>query len=299
MNFEMGDEMVGESDRDTAAEDVAGDAGEAAAGNDEPQVRRRPWFAVANQKGGVGKTATVLGLSSAIIARGGRVLLVDADQQGNLTDGLGVELRSDQMTTYDLLRDTRDGVAADVVVASPWEGVDIIPADDQLANVEADGSPDLVFRMLAAFDGLDTSAYDAVLFDCPPNLGRALYSVLVACDRVLAVTEPALDSVKGVQKLDRTVETIARRANQALVLEKIIISRRKTQPKEHQERERELRDFYGDKVAKTVIPELAARQDAHSEQAPIHAYSRSKFRTLQRAYSDLLDELPITIGVPA
>ena len=255
-------------------------------------------MAFANQKGGVGKTATALGLASAIVELGGQVLLVDADQQGNLTSGLGIELTEGQLTTFDMLRETREGVAADVVVASPWEGVDVIPADDQLAAIEVDGSSDLVFRMQAAFEGLDISAYSAVIFDCPPNLGRVLYSVLIAADGVVAITEPTIDGVRGVGRLDQTIKSVAKRGNPKLVLDKIVGNRRRN-AKEHQWREAELRQAYGDVVATTVIPELAARQDAHSEQVPIHKFSRGKARTLQGAYRDLLHELPLTIGALA
>lgn len=254
--------------------------------------------AFANQKGGVGKTATALGLASAIVQRGGQVLLVDADQQGNMTSGLGIELDEGQPTTFDMLRETREGVAAEVVVASPWEGVDIIPADDQLAAIEVDGSSDLVFRMQAAFEGLDTSAYTAVFFDCPPNLGRVLYSVLIAVDGVAAITEPTIDGVRGVGRLDQTIKAVAKRGNPQLVLDKIIVNRRRS-TKEHEWREAELRQAYGDAVARTVIPELTARQDAHSEQVPIHKFARGKARTLQWAYLDLLDELPLAEGAMA
>ena len=252
-------------------------------------------IALANQQGGVGKTATARGLASAIVERGGQVLLVDADQQGNLTSGLGIELAAGQATTYDMLRETREGVAAEVVVASPWDGVDIIPADDQLAAIEVDGSSDLVFRMQAAFEGLDISPYTAVIFDCPPNLGRVLYSVLIAADGVVAITEPTIDGVRGVGRLDQTIKGVAKRGNPKLVLDKIVINRRRN-TKEHQWREAELREAYSDTVARTVIPELAARQDAHSEQVPIHQFSRGRARTLQGAYTDLLAELPLTIG---
>lgn len=255
-------------------------------------------IAVANQKGGVGKTATLLGLASAIVARGGQVLVVDADQQANLTTGLGVEVEPGQLTTHYLLSETREGAAADVVVASAWEGVDLIPADDQLADIEANGANDLVFRMEAAFEGLDTSAYAAVLFDCPPNLGRALYSVLIAADSVIAVTEPVSDSVRGVGRLDETVRQVARRGNPRLVMDKIVINRWRGH-NEHKMREAELRDAFGDLVANTKIPELAARQDAHSAQTAIHQFRGGKSLSLQLAYDDLLDELAIPIGAPA
>jgi chromosome partitioning protein len=220
------------------------------------------------------------------------------DQQGNLTTGLGVEVEPGQPTTYDLLSQTKVGAAADVVIASPWEGVDLIPADDQLAAVEVSSANDLVFRMEAAFEGLDTSAYTAVLFDCPPNLGRALYSVLIAADAVVAVTEPAYDSVRGVGRLEETVRGVARRGNPRLVIDKIVINRWRGH-NEHRVRETELRNAFGDLVARTMIPELAARQDAHSAQTAIHQFRGGRAMTLQLAYDELLTELPIQLGAPA
>lgn len=255
-------------------------------------------IAVANQKGGVGKTATLLGLASAITHQGGQVLVVDVDQQGNLTRGLGCEIQPGQFTTYDLLAETREGGAADVVVAAPWAGVDLIPADDQLAAIEVSSANDLVFRMEAAFEGLDLSAYAAVLFDCPPNLGRALYSVLIAADGVLAVTEPMIDSVTGVGRLDETVRGVARRGNPRLVIDKIVINRWRG-VNEHRARETELREVFGPLVATTKIPELVARQDAHSARTPIHDWRGGRALSLQVAYDDLLTELAIEIGVPA
>lgn len=255
-------------------------------------------IAIANQKGGVGKTATLLGLASAITNRGGQVLVVDADQQGNLTRGLGVDLDPGQPTTYTLLAETRVGGAADVVIASPWAGVDIIPADDQLAAIEGSSANDLVFRMEAAFEGLDLSPYTAILFDCPPNLGHALYSVLIAADGVLAVTEPMIDSVSGVGKLDETLQGVARRGNPRLVMDKIVINRWRG-ANEHRAREAELREVFGDLVANTKIPELVARQDAHSARTPIHQFRGGKAMSLRVAYDDLLDELPIQIGAHA
>jgi chromosome partitioning protein len=133
-------------------------------------------IALGNQKGGVGKTASTLGLASAITAVGGKVLVVDMDQQGNTTGGLGVTLEEGMMTAYHLMNQTREGIAAEAIIATPWDGVDLIPADEELGKIESDGSNDLVFRLDVAFEGLDLSPYDAVLFDCPPNMGKVLFA---------------------------------------------------------------------------------------------------------------------------
>lgn len=265
---------------------------------DERSAMQPRKIALGNQKGGVGKTASTLGLASAITAVGGKVLIVDMDQQGNTTGGLGVTLEEGMLTAYHLMNETREGIAAEAIIATPWDGVDLIPADEELGKIESDGSNDLVFRLDVAFEGLDLSPYDAVLFDCPPNMGKVLFAVLIAADGVVAITEPTIDSVGGVQKLEETIDTVRKRANPKLEFDKIVISRKRSTG-EHEFRESELRETYGALVAKTSIPELAARQDAHSNRTPIHQFKGGKALTLQLAYSDLLAELPIVIGAPA
>lgn len=257
---------------------------------EEQELTRK--LALCNQKGGVGKTATTLGLASALSHQGRDVLVVDVDPQGNSTTGLGVELTETMMTTFDLMNRTVAGAAADAVIATPWNKVDLIPSNEALANIESDGANDLIFRLDIAFEGLDLSPYDAVLFDCPPSLGKLLFAVLCAADGVIAVTEPTIDSVRGIENLQETIRNVQRRPNPNLVLEKLVLSR-KRKTGEHQFRERELRDTYGDLVAKTSIPELTARQDAHSSHTPIHSFTGGKALALQVAYTDLLAELAL------
>jgi len=251
-------------------------------------------LALCNQKGGVGKTATTLGLASALSAQGRNVLIVDVDPQGNSTTGLGVEITDGMMTTFDLMNRTASGSAADAVIATPWDRVDLIPSNEALANIESDGANDLIFRLDIAFEGLDLSPYDAVLFDCPPSLGKLLFAVLCAVDGVIAVTEPTIDSVRGIENLQETIRNVQRRPNPRLVMEKIVLSRKRATG-EHQFRERELHSTYGELVAKTAIPELTARQDAHSTHTPIHKFTGGKALALQVAYTDLLSELAIDI----
>lgn len=249
-------------------------------------------IAIANQKGGVGKTATVLGLASALSDLQKQVLVVDMDPQGNATTGLGVQVEQDMLTTYNLMAKTSAGAAVDAVIATPWRGVDLIPANEDLANIESDGSNDLIFRLDIAFEGLDLSPYTAVLFDCPPSLGKLLFAVLCAADGVIAVTEPTIDSLRGVANLEETIQNVKRRPNPDLSFDKIVLSRKRITG-EHIYREKELRSTYGELVARTGIPELAARQDAHSAHTAIHRFSGGKSIALQIAYTDLLGELSI------
>lgn len=265
-------------------------------------VRALRWIACANQKGGVGKTALTLGLASALIAKGMRVLLVDCDPQGNATTGVGVIVQDDQKTMYNLLAESVPGSAASAIVPSAWRNLDIIPATMALANSETDGANDLVFRLDVAFQGVDLSAYDAILFDCPPSLGKILFSVLMLDGiEVIAVTEPTVDSVKGVENLSDTMRKVQARPNPTLKFRSIVISQRRNTG-EHNFREAELRSYWGTLgnasglVARTVIPALAARQDAHSSRKPIHEFRGGNAMALQVSHDDLAVELGLLQG---
>jgi cellulose biosynthesis protein BcsQ len=243
----------------------------------------------------VGKTATTLGLASAIGHRGGTALVIDMDPQANATNGLGVYPVQGQLTTADLMAAMEVGAAAKAVVPTNWPGVDLIPGHRDLANAQNSGDADVVFRLDVSLEGLDLSGYDAVLIDCAPTLGKLLYAALVAADGVLIVTEPSRDGLKGVQEMVETMQRIKMRPNPRLELEKIILSRY-TNCADHSYREAELREGYGELVARTGIPNYAARADAHSAEIPIHQLRRGKALALQLAYEDLLDELGIKIG---
>ncbi|MGY4103791.1 ParA family protein [Nocardia sp. R16R-3T] len=253
---------------------------------------------IANQKGGVGKTATTLGLASAVMHAGGRALIIDMDPQGNATDGVGVEVADGQRTVADLFdRGVRPGDLADVVVASAWDRVDVAPANTDLGSVAESGNSDIVWRLDQAFEGVDLSAYDAVLFDCPPTLGTLLFAPLVVAQEALIVTEATRNSLKGVGELERTILRVQRRPNPRMHIGSIVVSKRKARG-EHNSREPELRTAYGTLgdgngglVARTVIPDLGAREDADSASVPMHQFRGGKAIALQVAYTDLATEL--------
>ena len=261
---------------------------------------------LANQKGGVGKTATALGLASAIACsdNGGDVLVIDLDPQGNSTNGVGVEVADGQPTIADVFDSkAAPGALTQVVVASAWDRVDIAPAADDLADLDESGNADMVWRLDAALEGVDLSAYRAVLFDTPPSLGKLLFSALLAADEVVVITEPTVDSVKGVAKIEGTIERVQRRPNRRLAFGGIVVSRHRGIA-EHGFRENELRAAYGTygqggKVCRTVVPDYAARQDAHSARLPIHRYRGGKSLSLQVAYTDLAVELGLLTPIGA
>jgi chromosome partitioning protein len=229
------------------------------------------------------------------MAAGYRVLAVDLDPQGNLTRGLGVntaELGPDIATANELLITCRDGVALEAVVETQWQGIDVIPATLDLANRDLDAASDVIYRLKAAFEGCDLTMYDAVLFDCPPSVGRLLVGALVAADQVIYVTEASVDSLSGVKNVNNTTNFVKKRVNESLDVAAIVITRREITA-EQDFREKEIRDVYQGLVAKTVIPKRTAWSDANGMATPIHAIRSSGARALSTAYSDLLKEIPI------
>jgi chromosome partitioning protein len=257
--------------------------------------------AIANQKGGVGKTATVLGLCSAAPGLGHRVLAVDLDPQANLTRGLGVDVEKliadGGVTANELLVRLQKGTALEAVVPSGWPGVDLIAGHLDLAHRDMDPANDAILRLRTAFEDCDLSDYDAVLFDCPPSVGRLLVGALVAADQVLYVTEASVDSLGGIKNVEQSTLFIPQ-LNPNLTVAGIVVTRREHNAEEDF-REAEIRDVYPGLVAQTVIPKRAAWKDANGMAIPIHDLKGSGARTLSTAYTDLFLELPLIDTVAA
>ncbi|ADG80861.1 Cobyrinic acid ac-diamide synthase OS=Tsukamurella paurometabola (strain ATCC 8368 / DSM / CCUG 35730 / CIP 100753 / JCM 10117 / KCTC 9821 / NBRC 16120/ NCIMB 702349 / NCTC 13040) OX=521096 GN=Tpau_4295 PE=4 SV=1 [Tsukamurella paurometabola] len=256
-----------------------------------------PVYAIANQKGGVGKSATVLGLAGAISHAGGRALLIDLDPQANITTGLGVEVEEDTPTMADLLAEYAEGSALDIRVKTPWPGIDLLPADLGLANRDTDGAPDVPYRLRAAFENVDLSEYDAVLIDCPPSLGRLLLNGLYYADGMILATEAMVDSVRGIENIVKTSNFVQKQVNTKLAIKAIVITRREKNG-EQDFRESELRESYGSLpdgglVARTVTPKRAAWGDAHGTGQSVFNLRGDGPMALQIAFTDLATELDL------
>ncbi|MEZ5186613.1 MAG: ParA family protein [Candidatus Nanopelagicales bacterium] len=253
-----------------------------------------PVVAVLSLKGGVGKTTVTLGLASAAMGEGRRILVVDLDPQANATAGLNLPEVAGYSTS-DVLYDGRAGVAIDAITATGWgAAVDVIAAERALEHRAVPSGADPVRRLSRALRGVP-QRYDLILLDCPPSLGELTRNALFASTQAVVVTEPSYFAVQGAQQAIEAVEVARREGNPALKVVAIVPNRTRAALSEHRFRLDELRSTFGGKVTE-AIPERTAIQQAQGAGVPIHTWKSAGARSAARAFDDLLGRVADVSG---
>jgi chromosome partitioning protein len=254
-------------------------------------------IACANQKGGVGKTTTVVNLAAFLALAGERILVIDLDPQGNATSGLGLDRSSLEVSVYD---GVIDGLGlADVTVEGPL-GIEVVPSAIALAGAEVELAPlEYRERRLARLIGTVASRYDYILVDCPPSLGLLTVNALTAADSVLIPLQCEYYALEGLTQLLGTIDLIRDHLNPSLALKGVVLTMFDGRTNLSAEVVAEVRRHLGEAVFDAVVPRSVRLSEAPSHGLPIALYSPDSVgATAYRRVSEELRRRDGRTGVP-
>lgn len=245
-------------------------------------------IAIANQKGGVGKTTTSINLSATLAEKGKKVLVIDTDPQGNTTSGFGLNKNQLENTIYELL--IGECKVTDALYKNVVDGVDIIPSNVNLAAVEIE-LIDMEEKEFILKKSIDTirKGYDFIIIDCPPSLSMLTINAMTTADTVLVPIQCEYYALEGLSQLVHTVNLVKERLNNSLEMEGVIFTMYDSRTNLSMQVVENVKDHISENVYKTIIPRNIRLAEAPSYGLPINLYDTKSAGA--EAYRLLADEV--------
>ena len=235
-------------------------------------------ISVINQKGGVGKTTTVINLAAGLTMKGKKILVIDLDPQGNATTGLGLSNTDSELTIYSVLNGNKK--ISEVILSTKFENLNLVTSNVDLSGLEIETAGDSrrAFKLkdeLASILNDSGASYDYIIIDCPPSLSLLTIMALVASNELVVPLQTEFFALEGLTQLMKTIERIKSNLNPSLNIRGILLTMYDKRNKLSGEVEQEARSYFKEKVYQTIIPRNVRLSEAPSHGVPVLLYDKA------------------------